>query len=136
MQKMPGVSANAKWDTLSMSAKERTVSQVTEYLKAMFALRFDHDVYVGPIVSIPFFSAVDGVIRVPDADPPSHIELSQYRGPSFLRAEPHILSQYRTTVLQMKKRLQSRLELGERVLREALELCSVYPGNDQPGRPI
>ncbi|KAI6137239.1 hypothetical protein F5141DRAFT_75254 [Pisolithus sp. B1] len=120
MQKMPGVSANTKWDTLSMSVKERTVSQVTEYLKAMFALRFDRagslylsspskdDVYVGPIVSIPFFSAVDGVVRVPDADPPSHIELSQYRGPfsntteylqSFLRAELHILSQHRTTVL-------------------------------------
>ncbi|KAI6152859.1 hypothetical protein EDD17DRAFT_1634196 [Pisolithus thermaeus] len=162
MQKMPGVSANAKWDTLSMSAKERTVSQVTEYLKAMFALRFDRagslylsspskdDVYVGPIVSIPFFSAVDDVIRVPDADPPSHIELSQYRGPfsntteylqSFLRAELYILSHYHATVLseleeEDEETAASRLELGERVLRKALELCSVYPGNDQPGGPI
>ncbi|KAI6102360.1 kinase-like domain-containing protein [Pisolithus croceorrhizus] len=163
MQKMPGVSANTKWDTLSMSAKERTVSQVTEYLKAMFALRFDRagslylsspskdDVYVGPIVSIPFFSAIDGVVRVPDADPPSHIELSQYRGPfsntteylqSFLRAELHILSQHRSTVLSEleeeadEETAASRLELGERVLRKALELCSVYPGNDQPGGPI
>ncbi|KAI6109429.1 hypothetical protein EDD16DRAFT_1522470 [Pisolithus croceorrhizus] len=145
-----------------MSAKERTVSQVTEYLKAMFALRFDRagslylsspskdDVYVGPIVSIPFFSAVDDVIRVPDADPPSHIELSQYRGPfsntteylqSFLRAELYILSHYHATVLseleeEDEETAASRLELGERVLRKALELCSVYPGNDQPGGPI
>ncbi|KAI6020795.1 kinase-like domain-containing protein, partial [Pisolithus microcarpus] len=162
MQKMPGVSADTKWDTLSMSVKERTVSQVTEYLKAMFALRFDRagslylsspskdDVHVGPIVSIPFFRAVDGIIRVPDADPPSHTELSQYREPfpntteylqSFLRAELHILSRYHSAVLaEMEEADQeaaaSRLELGERVLRKALELCSVYPGNHQPGGPI
>ncbi|KIK11154.1 hypothetical protein PISMIDRAFT_123188 [Pisolithus microcarpus 441] len=152
--KMPGVSADTKWDTLSMSVKERTVSQVTEYLKAMFALRFDRagslylsspskdDVHVGPIVSIPFFRAVDGIIRVPDADPPSHTELSQYRGPfsntteylqSFLRAELHILSRYHSAVLAEmeadeeadQEAAASRLELGERVLRKALELCSI-----------
>ncbi|KAI5992533.1 kinase-like domain-containing protein [Pisolithus albus] len=162
MQKMPGVSANTIWDTLSMSAKERTVSQVAEYLKAMFALRFDRagslylsspsedDVYVGPIVSVPFFRASDGIIRVPDADPPSYTELSQYRGPfsnateylqSFLRAELHIISRYRSTVLAEMKEADeevaaSRLELGERGIRKALELCSVYPGNHQPGGPI
>ncbi|KAI5992535.1 hypothetical protein EDD15DRAFT_2388290 [Pisolithus albus] len=93
MQKMPGISANRKWHALSTSAKEHTVSQVTQYLKAMFALRFDRagslylsspskdDVYVGPIVSLPFFRTVDGIIRVPDADPPSHTELSQYQLP-------------------------------------------------------
>ncbi|KAF8551387.1 hypothetical protein OG21DRAFT_1524492 [Imleria badia] len=42
MQKMPGISADIRWDTLSMDVKERVVSQVAEYLRVMFALHFDH----------------------------------------------------------------------------------------------
>ncbi|KAI6100803.1 hypothetical protein EDD16DRAFT_1495601 [Pisolithus croceorrhizus] len=112
MQKMPGVSANMEWDTLLTSVKECTVLQVTEYLKAMFALCFDHagslylsspsndNVYVRPIVSIPFFCTIDSVIHMPEADPPSHTKLSQYCRPfssttkylqSFLCTELHIL---------------------------------------------
>ncbi|KAI6028995.1 kinase-like domain-containing protein [Pisolithus marmoratus] len=162
MQKVPGVSANTIWDTLSMDIKKRVVSQVAEYLKAMFALRFERagalylsspsndDVYVGPIVSVPFYRANDGIIRVPDAERALHTELSQYRGPfsntsdylrSFLHAELHIVSQYRSIVLseleeEDEETAASRLEIGERTLRKALELCTVYPGNNQPGGPI
>ncbi|KAI6146761.1 hypothetical protein BKA82DRAFT_4155572 [Pisolithus tinctorius] len=150
MQKV-SISANTKWDTLSMNVKERVVSQVAEYLKVMFELRFDRagalylsspledDVYVGPIVSVPFYRAADGIVRVPEAEPPLHTELSQYRGPfsntsdylqSFLHAELHVLSHHRSSssVLSLEEQeadqdvVASRLELGERILRKALEL--------------
>ncbi|KAI6144068.1 hypothetical protein BKA82DRAFT_81191, partial [Pisolithus tinctorius] len=72
MQTVPGISANAKWDTLLMSVKEHVVSQVAEYLKVMFVLCFNHtgalylspedDVHVGPIIGIPFYHAADGII--------------------------------------------------------------------------
>ncbi|KAF9224654.1 hypothetical protein BS17DRAFT_703073 [Gyrodon lividus] len=162
MQKVPGTPANKGWDTLSMSVKERVVSQVADHLRAMSALRFDHagalylsspsrnDVYVGPIVSTPFYRALDGVVRVPDAELQLRTELSKYRGPfsnasdylqSFLHAELHVLSDYRPIVLseleeEDEEAAASRLEVGERVLRKALELCTVYPGNHQPGGPI
>lgn len=164
IQKVPGISANTKWDTLSMNVKERVVLQVAEYLKVMFELRFDRagalylssppedDVYVGPIVSVPFYRAADGIVRVAEAEPPLHTELSQYRGPfsntsdylqSFLHAELHVLSHHRSVVLSElgeqeadQELAASRLELGERILRKARELCSVYPGNNQPGGAI
>lgn len=158
---MPGISADTRWGTLSMDMKERVVSQVAEYLGAMFALRFNyagalyltptskHDVYVGPIVSIPLYRALDGIIRVPDAELPLRTELSRYRGPfsntsaylqSFLHAELHILSHHRPIVLSEldgadEEAAASRLEVAECVLRKALELCAVYPGNNQPGGP-
>ncbi|KAI6156163.1 hypothetical protein EDD17DRAFT_1627753, partial [Pisolithus thermaeus] len=153
MQKMPGVSANMEWDTLLTSVKECTVLQVTEYLKAMFALCFDHagslylsspsndNVYVRPIVSIPFFCTIDSVIHMPEADPPSHTKLSQYCRPfssttkylqSFLCTELHILP----ALFYDEEMAASQLELGECVLHKALKPCSIYLGNDQPGGPI
>ncbi|KAF8127591.1 phosphotransferase enzyme family-domain-containing protein [Boletus edulis] len=162
MQKVPGVSANTQWDTLPMNVKERVVFQVARYLKAMFALRFEHagsfylssrsrnDVYVGPIVSTPFYRAIDGVIRVPDAALQLSTQLSQYRGPfsnvsdylqSFLHAELYVLAHHRPVILSElevagAQVADARLVTGERVLRKALELCTVYPGNNSPGGPI
>jgi len=161
VMKVPGVPANTQWDTLPMSVKERVVSQVAQCLEAMFALRFEragslylsssrHEVYVGPIVSTPFFRAIDGVVRIPDAVLQLSTQLSQYRGPfsstidylqSFLHAELHVLSHYRPTVLSEleeadAQEADTRLETGERVLRKALELCTIYPGNDPAGGPI
>lgn len=161
--KVPGVPAGKHWDTLPMDVKERVVSQVAQYIKAMFALRFErggslylaspsgNEAHVGPIVSTPFYRAIDGVIRVPDAVHELGAHLSQYRGPfsnisdylrSFLRAELDVVTHYRPIVLSEIKSEFKRadaqeaevlLETGGRVLRKALELCSVYPGNHAPG---
>ena len=121
----------------------------------MFALRFDcagslylfppseRGVVVGPIVSTPFYRALDGVVRIPDADVTPDTEL--LRGPfsnpsdylqSFLLAELHCISLHRSVVLseldeEDEEAANAQLEQGERVLRKALELCSVYPGDIQ-----
>lgn len=95
-----------------------------------------HDAYVGPIV------------RVPDAELPWCTELSQYRGPfsntntsdclqSSPHAELHILSHHRNIVLSELDEADEaaaarRLDVAERPLRKALELCTIFPGNNQP----
>jgi hypothetical protein len=155
--KVPGFPASDQWETLSTDVKERVVSEVAEHLIAIFALRFDHagslylssssenDYVVGPIVSTPFYRAIDGVVRVRDAEAASMSELSSFRGPfsdtsdylqSFLHAELHFLSHHRSIALseldgednEVALRL---LERGERTIRNALELCTIYPGNIQ-----
>jgi len=155
MEKVPGFSASEKWETLSMIVKESVVSQVADHLMAMFALRFDcagspylsarseSGFIVGPIVSRPFYRALDGVVRIPDANAASNAELFRFRGPfsntsdylqSFLLAELHFLSHHRSIALsefdgEDEESAVILLEQGERVLRKALELCSVYPGD-------
>jgi hypothetical protein len=100
---------------------------------------------VGPIVSTPFYRAVDGVVCIPDAEATSMSELSSFRGPfsdtsdylqSFLHAKLHFLSHHRSIALseldgednEVALRL---LERRERTIRNALELCTIYPGNIQ-----
>lgn len=145
-----------------MSVKERVVSRIAQYFKVMFGLRFDragspylsspsgNDVSIGPIVSTPFYRALDGVVRVPGAELSLSKGLSQYRGPfsnttdylqSFLRAELYLISHHRSVVLAElgvddKDAAQSQLEVVECALGKALKLCSVYPGEHQPGGPI
>jgi hypothetical protein len=157
--KVPGFPASDQWETLSTDVKERVVSEVAEHLIAIFALSFNHagslylssfseNDYVvgpGPIVSTPFYRAIDGVVRVRDAEATSMNELSSFRGPfsdtsdylqSFLHAELHLLSHHRSIALseldgehnEVALRL---LERGERTIRNALELCTIYPGNIQ-----
>lgn len=139
--------------------KESVVSQVADYLMTIFALRFDsagslylsssseNGVTVGPVISTPFYRAANGVVRRRDADATSTIEeLSHLRGPfsntsdylqSSLLAELHFISHHRSVTLSKlggeedEEAAITRLEQGERVLRKALELCSVYPGNNQ-----
>ena len=156
MSQVPGFSASEKWETLSVIVKESVVSQVAEHLMAMFAIRFDcagspylsaHSEIgftVGPIVSTPFYRALDGVVRIPDADATSYAELFRFRGPfsdtsdylqSFLLAELHFLSHHRSIALsefdgEDEEAAVIHLEQGERVLQKALELC-VYLGNIQ-----
>jgi hypothetical protein len=124
---------------------------------AIFALRFEYagslylsarsesGITVGPIVSTPFYHALDGVVRIRDADATSYAELFRIRGPfsntsdylqSFLLAELHFLSHHRSVALsefdgEDEEAAVIRLEQGERVLQKALKLCSVYPGNIQ-----
>lgn len=155
--KVTGFSASERWETLAPTVKERVVSQVADHLMEIFALRFDcagslylsalHEsgFVVGPIVSTPFYRALDGVVRTreSDADAASHAELSRFRGPfskssdylqSFLYAELHFLSHHRSVALSEfdgrdTENATNLLEQGERVLRKALELCLAYPGD-------
>lgn len=156
-----------------MPVKERVVAQVAEHLKAIFALRFDRagSLYlsesdcvrsetstrpetekesgfvVGPIVSTPFYRALDGVVRARDADDASYgAELARFRGPfvntsdylrSSVSAELHFIAHHRATELSAlrldwkdeEEDATARLERGERVLRKAFDLCAVYPGD-------
>jgi len=135
--------------------KESVVSQVADYLMAIFALRFERagSLYlsarsesgfvVGPIVSTPFYRALDGVVRIPDADATSRAELFRFRGPflntsdylqSFLLAELHFLLHHRSIALlefdgEDEEAAVIHLEQGKRVLQKALTLCLVYPGD-------
>ncbi|KAF8962288.1 hypothetical protein BDZ97DRAFT_1599750, partial [Flammula alnicola] len=93
MQKVPGFSASEKWETLSLIVKESVTSQVADHLMAIFALRFEcvgslylsacseSGITVGPIISTPFYRALDGVVRILDADATSYTELFRFRGP-------------------------------------------------------
>ncbi len=140
-----------------MKVKENVLSQVANNLMDMFALRFacsgslylspqsENGVIVGPIISTPFYRALDGIVRVSDASATSDAELFRFRGPfsnttdylqSFLLAELHFLSHHRAVALsefdgEDEEVAVIRLEQGERVLKKALELCSVYPGDIQ-----
>jgi hypothetical protein len=96
------------------------------------------------------YRAIDGFVRVPDADAVSYTsQLFLFRGPfanttgylqSFLRAELHFLSHHRSIALSGldTKNEQAALRLldqGERVIQKALKLCSIYPGDIQiPGQ--
>ncbi|EDR02793.1 uncharacterized protein LACBIDRAFT_308054 [Laccaria bicolor S238N-H82] len=86
MEKLPGISASNVWDNLPIKVKERVVFEVAEHLMAMFALRFEtagslyissEEIVVGPIVSGPFYRALDGVRRLPPGFSPD----ATYRGP-------------------------------------------------------
>lgn len=150
MEKLPGVSADDVWESLAMHVKERVVLQVAEYLMAMFALRFEtagslyissDEVVVGPIISTPFYRALDGVVRLPQGLSPD----DTHRGPfsttteylqSYTHAELQFISQHYSIALQEldgeNEELAIRhLEDAQRILQKTLDLCAVYPGNIQ-----
>jgi hypothetical protein len=156
MFKVPGFPASEKWETLPTAVKERVVSQVADHVMAMFALRFDRagSLYlsstsesgfvVGPIVSLPFYRALDGCVRVPDAGTtPYTSELFRLRGPfsntsdylqSFARAELHFLSHHHSIALSALDEdddqvAVNHLENAERALQKGLKLCTIYPGD-------
>ncbi|KAG1763962.1 hypothetical protein EDD22DRAFT_473558 [Suillus occidentalis] len=153
LDKVKGTPASHNWEDLSEEVKKTVVSQVARYFLEIFSLRFESagslylsplspQFLVGPIISTPFYRAVDGVVRVPDA--PISKNVNPNRGPfstiteylsSNLREELEFCSNHRSVVLSELRECdpaqlaESRLELGERVLRKAIELCSVYPGD-------
>ncbi|KAG1847194.1 hypothetical protein DFJ58DRAFT_798363 [Suillus subalutaceus] len=140
LDKIKGTPASNNWGNLSEEVKKTVVSQVARYFLEIFSLRFESSgslylsplspqFLVGPIISTPFYRALDGVVRVPDA--PISKNVDPNRGPfstvteylsSNLRAELEFIS-------NQPFHPESRLELGERVMRKAIELCSVYPGD-------
>lgn len=98
-------------------------------------------IIVGPIVSRPFYRALDGVVRIPDADATTYAELIRFRGPfsntsdylqSFLLAELYFLSHHRSIALsgfdgEDEEAAVIHLEQGQRVLQRLLSCAPSIP---------
>ncbi|KAG1751905.1 hypothetical protein EDB19DRAFT_1674474 [Suillus lakei] len=140
MDKVKGTPASQKWGDLSMEVKKTVVSQVAHYFLEICSLRFENvgSLYLSPLASIP----LDGIVRVPDT--PISKNVDPNRGPfstvseylsSNLRAELEFISHHRSVVLSELHKCdptqlaESRLELGECVMRKVIELCSIYPSD-------
>ncbi|KAG2034824.1 hypothetical protein BDR03DRAFT_900768 [Suillus americanus] len=166
LDKTKGIPARQNCGDLSEEVKRTVVSQVARYLMEIFSLRSEsagsiylsplsHPFVVGSIISTPFYRAVDGVARVPAA--PILQNIDPNRGPfttvteylsTNLRAELEFISNRSLVLSELyecdpTQSAESRLELGERVMRKAIELCSVYPGDmsvltniTTPRRPV
>ncbi|KAF7373377.1 Kinase-like protein [Mycena sanguinolenta] len=129
LEKVNGVSASDVWDTLPLKLKRVTVSEIADCLIQLFRLRFDTSgslyngpdgkQFVGPIVSIPFYRALDGVVRLPQ---PVHRDIAIYRGPfpnataylrSFLDTELRLIRDHRQHILEHELNGdEERLETG------------------------
>jgi hypothetical protein len=128
-----------------LHAKETFIRDVAISLLALFKIRFQKagslhftggtSIKVGPLITTPFYRALDGEIRFPGMDP---LDLSQFRGPfsqasEFLssapKAELYVIKHRRDNILRELDGDQARLELGERVLEKLVRLAEMYPGN-------
>ncbi|KAJ7039726.1 kinase-like domain-containing protein [Mycena alexandri] len=147
MEKIQGVPASEVWDSLELEKKQVIVSEVAHHMTQLFQLRFssggslyhgpEGKTVVGPIVATPFYQALDGVMRFPEPIDPG--ALAEYRGPfdtassyvgSFLKAELHIVERHREHILQHELNGdKERLARGIEVLKKAVELSLVYPGD-------
>ena len=102
-----------------MVLKQVTVSDVAGHIIQLFRLRFEiggslysaHDgkIFVGPIVSTPFYRALDGIIRFHE---PVDDGLALYRGPfnsasAYLRssidAELYLVDAHRQHILKWRR---------------------------------
>ncbi|QRV90377.1 phosphotransferase enzyme family protein [Ceratobasidium sp. AG-Ba] len=122
MEKVHGVPASKIWDDLHMD-KKRTV--------------------VSDIASVPFYRALDGEPRVPVEDwNLLREEQASFRGPfnkvtDFLlcavRAELNFLKHHRPYAepsgLRHPRGAEAAVEEGEEVLRQALDLYPLFPGD-------
>jgi hypothetical protein len=145
--KVSGVPADSVLESLSCDALKRLITEVATYSHEMFSLRFEQGgslyhsstpdkFFVGPIISSPFYRALDGFVRIDD---PSLLSaLQRFRGPfntvsdylsSWVRAELHILSQSPSTLLSELDGNHERLQRGQQVLEKLKELCEIYPGD-------
>lgn len=161
-----GVPASAVWDTLPFEKKQVVVAEVAECILQLFHLRFDtggslyhepgssaNSFIVGPVVSTPFYRALDGVVRFPNQSIAP--DLRRYRGPflsptsyvrSPLETELHILRVQNLRRHVLEHELDGNeecLEQGIRVLEKAVQLASIYPGDicissplTTPGKPF
>jgi hypothetical protein len=145
--KVSGVPADSVLESLSRDAVKRLIAEVATYQYEMFLLRFEQagSLYhsstpntfsVGPIISTPFYRALDGFVRIDD---PSLLSaLNRFRGPfdtvsdylsSWVRAELYILSHDPSTLLSELDGNHERFQRGQRVLEKLTELCKIYPGD-------
>lgn len=141
---IPGVPANDVWDKLALSSKETLVRGVARSLLSLFDLRFseagslylleDGSIKVGPLVTTPFFRALDSEVRFPEEAP---LDLSHLRGPfahtteylsSAPKTELYILQHQRNAALQELDEDEEKLAMGKRVLEKVLQLIEIYPG--------
>ncbi|KAG9122032.1 hypothetical protein FRC07_001757 [Ceratobasidium sp. 392] len=155
MEKIHGVPASKVWDALDLHKKRTAVSDVARYLASLFEHRFSsggslyidsHDPLrfeVGPIVSVPFYRALDGEPRVPAEDWASlRDQQAPFRGPfnqvtdfllSVVRAELNFLELHRSFAippgLKHPRGGEAAVAEGEEVLRKALDLYPLFPGN-------
>lgn len=147
MYKVSGVPADSVLESLSRDAVKRLITEVAMYSREIFSLRFDYagslyhtstsnKIFVGPIISTPFYRALDGFVRIDNA--PLLSALSHFRGPfatvsdylsSWIRAELYILSKNPSTLLSELDGNRERLQQGQRVLEKLKELCAIYPGD-------
>jgi len=141
------VPADSVLESLSDSTIKRFITEVAAYMHEMFLLRFEQagSLYhsstpekftVGPIISTPFYHALDGFVRIEDASLMS--TLNRFRGPfstvsdylsSWVKAELCVISQDPSTALLELDGNHERLKLGQRVLEKLSELCEIYPGD-------
>lgn len=146
-EKMSGVPADSVLESLSPDATKRLVTEVAMYCHQMFSVCFDQagslygsstpdKFFVGPIISSPFYRALDGLIRINNVSLLS--ALSSFRGPfgtvsdyvsSWIKAELYILSQDPSIPLSELDGNRERLQQGQRVLEKVRELCAIYPGD-------
>lgn len=147
MCKVSGVPADTVLESLSPNAVKRLIAETAMYSHEMFSHRFGQagslyrsstsdKFFVGPIISTPFYRALDGFVRIDNASLLS--SLSSFRGPfdtgsdylsSWVRAELYLLSQDPSTLLSELDGNRERLERGQRVLEKVEELCAIYPGD-------
>ncbi|KAJ6554017.1 hypothetical protein DFH09DRAFT_1318675 [Mycena vulgaris] len=154
LEKISGVPANEVWDTLPIHRKQVMVSEAADHIFQLFRLRFatggslyagpDQKTFVGPIIAIPFYRTLDGIVRF--ADPVDQRALEAFRAPfsepsryvrSVLDAELHLVQHHRQHVLDHEfDGDEARFAQGIRVLEKAVELCSLYPGDACVSAPL
>lgn len=139
--------ADSVIDSLSHASIKRFITEVATYLHEMFLLCFDQagSLYpsptpekfiVGPIISTPFYHALDGFVRIEDTSLIS--TLNQLRGPfstvpdylsSWVKAELCVISRDPSTALLELDGDRECLKHGQLVLEKLGELCEIYPGD-------
>ncbi|CAE6426132.1 unnamed protein product [Rhizoctonia solani] len=154
MQKIPGISPHGdKWKSLPCKVKCNVVKQVAAHLAILFSQRFEQagSLYfagdgdlthfkVGPIVSLPFYRMIDGVVEHPDMPLDVRETLDCPRGP-YKSTSDYLASHLRAELLKMDRFRSATLssicsddavpifEKAQEVMRLAVELCDSYPGD-------
>jgi hypothetical protein len=141
-----------------MNIKQIVVAQVARYFMEIFSLRFatagslyhanpqpPHFFVVGPIVSKSFYRAIDGEVHEPEEHPDTPLlpNPDPHRGPyssvseylsGGLRRELDYIAMHRWLALLQVSYIdrgaeERTLELGVQVIKKAIELCNIYPGD-------
>jgi hypothetical protein len=139
---------------MPFEVKRRIVEQVARHMVELFYVRFSEagslyldsssTVYVGPIISTPFYHLIDGYTPYPSMPAQTRTVLDSFRGPfsttteylsSSLKALLFKAESCRTETLRELnedddvKNAELALETAVRAANKAIELCSLYPGD-------
>jgi hypothetical protein len=137
-RKVRGRSADSVWDSLSLLDKKKIVTQVAQYLLAMFQLRFNqagslylspsaNPYYVGPIIATKFFQIENGLPVY--SDPRVTDGLQRFRGP-FSHAADWLSHTLRAEMFVLESTDNHTFDVNTAManMDAAVRLCSVYPG--------